>query len=223
MIDIYDKFKKDLVESHHILDPGSIEPFTIGEITFTIPTELNSGTYWSNATIYENGTEIKTSDLIFEIKGIEPAKDDGILTQLIHSKDIPIGESVMIMGTFENNSKSTLYPILITVIKKDGEVIRKLESDTYKVESNTSGDIIVFFTPDLTGEYSLASYVNYGYRSTEPIFSSFKVGLSETNVLGMSDNRTDYLKIALIGYVIYLCSSVVVYNFIKFTKRNNAL
>jgi hypothetical protein len=195
-VEIFDKLNKTQLESTNITEMGSVEPFTTGSIAIAVPTKLTIDQYWARVTAYKDETVLKEENMVFEIVAVGSLQKSGNLKELQLNKKAAVGEVAKITGVFENTGKSNYSAKLVSEIYKGKKLIGVAESDLTTVNMGKTENIIAYFTPDSSGNFTIKSWVDYsGGKSNK---RESKIAVGSIGLLGLTRIQT----IALFGLII---------------------
>ena len=180
-VEVFDKFNKNLLESQDIIEMGSVEPFVTGDIVIPVPTKLGIDQYWARISVYKNEVLLKEQDLVFEIVPVGNLQKNGNLKEILCNKKAAIGEVVKITGVFENTGQSNYSAKLVAEIYKNGKLVKLVESDLVNVNKGKTENLSAYFTPDVSGEYTIKAHVAYSGGKTPE--KEFKISVGNVGLL----------------------------------------
>lgn len=213
-VEVFDKFNKNLLESQDVIEMGSVEPFETGDIAISVPTKLGIDQYWARISAYKDEALLGEQSLVFEIVEIGSLQKNGNLKELLCNKKATIGEVVKITGVFENTGQSNYSAKLVAEIYKNGKLVKLAESDLANVNTGKTENLSAYFTPDVSGEYTVKAHVAYSGGKTPEKESKISVGnvgllasIGGISLLGLISTVAIFLLI-LIGAIIIMVVSL---------------
>jgi hypothetical protein len=216
-LEIYDKFNRELLESQDIIEMKSVAPFTTGDIIISAPTKLEIGQYWARISAYKDEALLKAENLVFEIVAVGSLQKKGNLKEIICNKKADIGEIVKITGVFENNGQSDYYAKFVAEIFKSGKLIKLIESDLVNISKGKIENLSVYFTPDLSGEYTVKSHVFYAGEKTPE--KEFKISVGNIGWLASISLSGVNPVTAGIIFLIFIVAIIISAIFLKKKRR----
>ena len=209
-VEIYDKFNKELLESHNIIEMGSVAPFTTGDIIISIPVKLERDQYWARVSAYKNENLLKEEKLTFEIVEVGSLQKKGELKEILYTKKADIGETVKITGVFENTGKANYSAKLVAEIYKNDKMVKMIESDLATINIGQTENLFVYFTPEVSGIYTVKARVVYAGAKTpekEFIISVGNIGwLASVGLSGFN-----WVTICVILFSVIIVISILVF------------
>jgi hypothetical protein len=216
-VEIYDKFNKELLESHDIIEMGSVAPFTTGDIIISIPVKLERDQYWARVSAYKNENLLKEEKLTFEIVEVGSLQKKGELKEILYNKKADIGETVKITGVFENTGKANYSAKLVAEIYKNDKMVKMIESDLSNVIKGQVENLPVYFTPETLGVYTVKAHVAYTGGKTGEKEAKISVG----NVGLLADGGLLRSVLFIIAGLLIL--SVVLIGIFMYLRKNKTI
>jgi hypothetical protein len=198
-VEVFDKLNKKLLESQDVAEMGSVEPFETGDIAILVPTKLGIDQYWAKISAYKDEALLKEESLVFEIVEVGSLQKNGDLKELICNKKAAIGETVKITGVFENTGQSNYSAKLIAEIYKKNKMVKLVESDLATVNKGKTENLSAYFTPEVSGKYTVKARVSYSGGKTPEKESKISVG--NTGLSALTPTTTVVLLILIAAII----------------------
>jgi hypothetical protein len=124
---------------------------------------LGIGQYWATVKAVECNVDQLLTFSILERGAIA---DSGVLNSLINKPWINLGETVEVLGNFQNNGQRSVNAQFKGTIRKEDSIVKLVETDEFLVPAGESVDFPVLFTPYEPGRYVLSGRVVYNKKLT---------------------------------------------------------
>jgi len=215
-VDIYDKFKEILLESHDITETemGFVDAFKRDDIIIEIPNKLGIEQYWAVVSIYRDDVLLEEESVMFEIVEAGSLQRQGILKEIINEEEVELGEIVKITGVFENTGQTGLSAKLVLEIYKDGKLVDLIESELISVEQGKTESLTAYFKPTEEGKYIIKGHIAYSGKTTAAKESTFNVKAKAKDLVTSS-----IVALVIKALIIILCLIVGIVIFFRMKKK----
>lgn len=212
-ISTIDKFRIETLFTETVTELTGVEPHSTEEIIVSVNHDLSKEQYWANITIYDEEDVIFDDQVDFEILEEDSLRKSGTLNELQATEEVNSGETVKITALFENNGELPVSAKFVGEIYHEDSLLEAIESDVSSVVPSESDDLIIYYSPEEAGDYTIEGYVVYADKKTDSKGADFLVnGKGNRSVM-----KNDMLLKVMFGAVIILLIGLIIIIYI--TKK----
>lgn len=208
-IDIWDQERTEIVKQLKFTDEMII-PTTEKELNIKVSSsDLEIGQYWAEVTSVEC---YSSETLTFDVLEEGALKALGVLSKIVSSSWVKVGDTTIIEVLFENTGEKNVNAKFKGEISFGGNIIQILESEINNVGIGKSNTFKFYFTPKKEGKYIVTGIVLYDGKRT---FEKSTIINAEKNGFGW-----DELKMVLIYAILIIMIAYFAYRIRQEKERN---
>ena len=201
--DLYTKngsFVKDFTRTASDLLPGQDRTDS-----FILNTKLQEikcipdGEYTLTLNFYDDGAIVASSEKEFKIYPSGTFSIQGDLLNIDYDRSVSKGSLVKVVATFENIGESAINAKLKGEIYKEEELLDVFESDEYTIGVGDTSELEAYFKPDVSGELTLKTWVQFEGKKTTEFEGPLKVSSSIIYIYAV----VGVVALAVAGYFVY--------------------
>ncbi|WOF15929.1 hypothetical protein F1737_04060 [Methanoplanus sp. FWC-SCC4] len=167
---------------------------------------LESGDYVAVVAVSVDGKVIKKEESDFKLIPKGTFSRQGEFKKLTYEGTATAGKITKIIGTFVNTGEISTKAKLAGEIYKDGSLDSTFETDDLMVSVLDTEDLVYYFKPEESGEYTVKAVVNYEGKKTDE--KEVSLTITGQNSLTSSDTKKSESQapvgvITIVGSIIF--------------------
>ncbi len=163
---VLDKSRTQDVYSANITGIEGTEPHTRQTKTVLVENNLGPGEYWALIKIYDESGVIFSDERPFAVSEKGSLRKSGIFRILETPMPTITGNTVKLVGWFENTGDVDLDAKMTGEIYDGKKMITVAESDAINVPPSGIVPLTLYYKPKAPGRYSVIGYVTYSGRQS---------------------------------------------------------